>query len=465
VVGASANPHKGGYALVANLKVRFPERLYPVNPSHEEVCGLRCYPGVEELPETADLAILFVPAPSVPSLIEACGKRGIRRIMIQSAGFSETGKEGRRLQEACLRVARAHNIRLWGPNCMGIVDGHSSMVASFMRPEIWKGRLRPGGVSLIVQSGMLSAGFLMQILSEGYFGLAKACSIGNRSDVNECDLLDFFRRDPDTQVVAMYLESLIDPPRFRKAVGRLDRPVVLLKGGLSAQGARAALSHTGSLAGDAAISEGFLRQLGVYRAHDFVQLMDLTRAVLLWGRKLGPRSQTPPRIAVVTFSGAAGIVATDHMVRRGMELARLSPETLRLLKQVFPPWMEPQNPVDIWPAIERSGPRAAIGKSLEALVRDPEVDGIYLHLFVDRRIQGEDLSFLAPMGSGPKPGAIWTIGDTGSFRAFRERMAELGIPTYLEVARGVEALALLGMGSRRKSPSAYEGWEKTLTRV
>ena len=438
VVGASADPRRGGYHLVANLAECLKERIYPVNPRYEEICGLPCYGSVLDLPESVDLCIVFVPAPDVPKVLDACGKKGIRRVMIQSAGFAETGEQGRRLQDRCVQIARQTHLRLWGPNCMGMLNGRKRIVASFMRPDIWRENLRGGGVSLIVQSGMLAAGFLMQILSDGYFGLSHACSIGNRCDVNECDLLEHFAQDSATEVVALYLESVADGARFRRAVAALGRPVILLKGGTSPGGAQAAVSHTASLAGDAQVAEGLFRQLGVHRAHDFVELMDLTKALALWrGRTRGGR------VAVVTFSGAAGIVCADHLARRGMTLSPLSPSTIQKLREILPPWMEPANPVDIWPAIERVGRVRAYGAALQALAADPLVDAIHAHLYVDARIAKGDMAFLQPLAHAPKPAALWIIGDTAWFGHFRSRSESLGVPVYREIERGVRALSLM----------------------
>ncbi len=437
VIGASPSPHKGGHALVANLMDYCGEKLYPVNPNYQEVLGRPCYGSVEEVPETVDLAIVFVPAKDVPRVIAQCGRKGITRVMIQSAGFAETGKQGRMLQERSLEEARGAGIRIWGPNCMGLINGHTRMVASFMRPHVWKDILRPGDVSVVVQSGMASAGFLMQVISEGYFGLSKACSIGNRCDINECDLLEYFAQDPETQVVAMYLESVSEPSRFRRAIENLGKPVVLLKGGLSRGGARAAQSHTGSLAGDAKVAEGFFRQLKIQRAYDFLEMMDLTKALSVWKGKKGGR-----RIAVVTFSGAAGIVASDHLESRAMALAQLSPSTCAKLKEVFPPWMEPSNPVDIWPAIERSGREKAYLWTLQALVNDPGVEAIHVHMYVDEQLVEGSWNLLEPLASWSGRAALWLIGDTRCFRQVREKVEAMGIPVFGEIQRGIRALAL-----------------------
>jgi len=434
VIGASEDPRKGGYALVSNLKETIPRHLYPVNPESSEICGLPAFKSVSDLPGPVDLAILFIPARAVPQVMEECGKKGIARIMIQSAGFAETGPQGLALQESCVLTARKYGMRVWGPNCMGIVNGRTGLVASFMRPDIWRGHLRAGKVSLIVQSGMLSAGFLVQILKEGFFGLSKACSIGNRCDVNESDLLEYFAEDSETEVIAMYLESIAEVPRFRQAMSQLRKPVVLLKGGTSAEGARAAQSHTGSLAGDAGLTAGFLRQMKIHRATDFFEMVDVARGLSLWqGRGRGRR------VGIVTFSGASGIVASDHVADVGMTLASLSPGTIRTLQAVFPPWMTPQNPVDLYPAIERVGQKA-FKVAIEAVLADPHVDALYLHLYMDSKLLEQGAGFLNSLKGSKKPTAVWLIGDPQCFRKVRDIIEPLGTPVFTELARGARVL-------------------------
>ena len=435
VIGASTDPRKGGYALVANLKEKFSAALYPVRPAGGMVCGIKALARVGELPKPVDLAIVFVRAPLVPAILEECGVKGIRNVMIQSAGFAETGPRGIALQERCLAVARRFGMRIWGPNCMGVINAATGMVASFMRTDIWKGYLKSGGVSLVVQSGMLSAGFLWQILKEEYFGLSKACSIGNKCDVNECDLLEYFAADDTTEVIGMYLESIADVSRFRRLAGKMKKPLVVLKGGTSDEGARAARSHTASLAGNALVTEGFFRQLGVYRAFDFVEMVDLLRSLTLWqGKTRGPG------IGILTFSGASGIVAADHLDRCAMHLAPLSAKTIRILKDIFPGWMEPRNPVDLWPAIEKVG-REAYRVALEALLNDQGVDGIYIHLYVDSMLLQDILEALSPLAHAKKTVAIWVIGDSACFPALRKQVEAMGAPVFTEVSRGAMILS------------------------
>jgi acetyltransferase len=282
---------------------------------------------------------------------------------------------------------------------------------------------------------MMSAGFLVQILKEGYFGLSKACSIGNRCDVNECDLLEYFAEDPETQVIAMYLESLLDVPRIRRILSRLEKPVVLLKGGLSEEGAEAAQSHTGSLAGDGRLAQGFLRQMKVRRASDFFEMVDIARGLSLWqGRTAGTR------VGIITFSGASGIVASDHIAGLGMRVATLSPETLRVLKTVFPAWMSPRNPVDVWPAVEQVGQKA-FEVAARAMLADPQVDAIYLHLYLDWKLLEMGVGFLDCLKGARKPTAIWLIGDPQCFRTVRDAVEAFGTPVFTEVGRGALVLS------------------------
>ncbi|OPX38889.1 MAG: hypothetical protein B1H13_10625 [Desulfobacteraceae bacterium 4484_190.3] len=267
LIGASKNPLKGGQSILKNLMAGFKGKIYPVNPGHDEVNGLKSYPSILEVPDPVDFAIIFIPAEATVKAAKECAERGIPGVMVQSAGFAEVGGRGEVLQEELRAIGRKNGMRIWGPNCMGLVDPVKNHVFSFVSPAIWDEELVPGRVSFIVQSGMLSAGFLMDIMSHGTMGISKACSIGNKVDVDECDL------------VGLYLESMKNGKRFLDLCQRSRKPIVVLKGGKSEKGARAALSHTGSIAGDRAIISGALAQAGVVEAGDFMELMDLCRTL------------------------------------------------------------------------------------------------------------------------------------------------------------------------------------------
>jgi acetyltransferase len=441
LIGATANPLKGGFAILFNLKQGYTGRIYPVNPRYEEIEGLRCYPSVDAVPDPVDLAIIFIPAARVLDAVDDCARRGIRAIMIQSAGFAESGESGRDLQDRLLGISRANGARIWGPNCMGMVDAHRKFVFSFVSPALWEEGLAVGPVSLVVQSGLLAAGFLIDHMTHGTMGIAKACSIGNKSDVDECDILEHLLADPDTGAVAMYLESIQDGRRFVGICRQATKPIVVLKGGLSQGGAAAALSHTASLAGDGAVSTGVLAQAGVTQARDFGQLMDLAKTLSFYPQV---RFEHPPRVAVMTYSGAAGIVSADFIERKGLALATLSPVTVATLKLLFPDWMPVGNPVDLWPAIETHGPEKIFREALQALCDDNGVDLVVLHIFAGGRFAESDMAPLAEIArQADKPLLCWVLGTRTAVRPFTVRTQALGVPVFREVGRSIECAAAL----------------------
>jgi acetyltransferase len=223
IIGASANPVKGGHFILKNAMRGFKGGIYPVNPGYETIEGLPCYATVSEVPDPVDLAIIFVPGPGVPAIVKECAGRGISGVMIESAGFAEAGDNGKQLQEQLIAIGRETGIRIWGPNCMGLVDAVNKKVFSFVLPSIWEEGLTTGDVSLVVQSGMLSAGFLIDIMTHGTMGISKACSIGNKADVDECDILQYLIDDPETGVIGLYLESIRNGRRFVDLARRSSR--------------------------------------------------------------------------------------------------------------------------------------------------------------------------------------------------------------------------------------------------
>lgn len=450
VIGATPNPLKGGNAILRNLLLGYRGGIYPVNPKYGLIEGLACYPSVEAVPDPVDLAVVFVPAPQVPAAVDACVGRGIRGAIIESGGFAETGPEGKRLQEALLATARRTGIRLWGPNCMGLVDCVHRRIFSFMDPQaLEQGEFIPGDVSLVVQSGMLSAIFLIDIMSNATMGVSKVCSLGNKVDVNECDVLEYLLGDRATGVIGLYLESFSDGRRFVALCRSSEKPIVVLTGGRSRQGATAALSHTASLAGNRRIVAGALAQTGAVEARDFKEMMDLCRSLSL----MKPPESGSNRVAVLTLSGGAGIVATDCVAERGLALADLSATTKDSLAALFPAWMPVANPVDLWPAVERqTDPDADVfGRSCRALIADPGVDALFLHAFVSSpRSRPNPAALGAMLRDAGKPAVVWTIGRRDDCFSFQKEALAQGIPAFPEISRAAECLAAIL--SRRRRP-------------
>jgi len=439
LLGATANEKKGGFSILNNLMTGFSGRIYPVNTRYSEISGLPCYADINQVPDPVDMAIIFVPAPATPEIVQACADRGIPGVIIQSAGFAETGEKGKGLQNQLAEISRRTGIRIWGPNCMGLVDAVHKKVFSFVSHSIWDVGLLPGGISLIVQSGMLSAGFLMDMMTLDKMGVSKVCSIGNKVDVNECDILEYLLKDPDTTSIGLYLESIGHGRRFFETCRNAGKPIVLLQGGKSKNGARAAMSHTASMAGNSAILKGAMSQAGVVQADDFKQMMDLSHTLSLFPNENFHRSG---RIAIATFSGGAGIVSTDFLDRHGLTLADLSEETHLRLKNIFPEWMPPANPVDLWPTIERNGVNKAYKLTVDAVCADPGVDAVFLHAFVGGPIWQLKLKPIVETAKkAGKPIFFWIIGNEKDAQQIQEEARRLKVPIFRELSRAVECMA------------------------
>jgi acetyltransferase len=440
VVGATPNPFKGGNAILKNLIAGYTGGIYPVNPQYSEIEALTCFPSVRAIPEQVDLAIVFVPAKKVPATIEDCIAKGVPGVMIESGGFAETGLDGTALQQSLKNMVSRSGIRLWGPNCMGLVDAYHDYVFSFMAPGALEHGLLRGNISLVVQSGLLSAGFLIDIMNHYITGISKVCSIGNKVDVNECDLMPHLLQDTNTKVVGLYLESFSDGRLFADLCRRSDKPIVLLYGGKSRKGAEAAISHTASLAGNQRVISGVLAQAGVIEATDFKQMIDICRS--LAATEAHP--ERPGRVAILTFSGGAGIVSSDFIEKHGLSVAELSLSTKETLKGLFPEWMPVSNPVDLWPAMERhAGSRVDVyGTALKAVLRDPSVDSVFVHTYAGNIRIKLDIADLAEQSkTAGKPAFVWLLGSREEAFAFKKEALAHGIPVFDELSRGIECLA------------------------
>ena len=445
VIGASADPMKVGYYILKNTLGGYRGRVYPVNPRYENLQGVPCYPDIDSIPVNFELAIYFIPARFLPDTIRACAKKGVKGIIIESAGFAEVGDAGKELQEESVRLAEEHGIRLWGPNCMGLLDGYKRHVFSFLMSDQVFDLLKPGNASFIVQSGMLSAGFLLMMLERGGLGLSKMCSIGNKCDVHETELLQYLIDDNSTEVIGMYVESIKDPAGFMECARSTSKPIVMLKGGQSPIGARAAASHTASMAGDYTIMRHVFEQCGITEVFDINELMDMVR-----GFSKTRLLEHDAGTAIVTFSGGGGIITSDMLHARGLKVANLTPESLMALEEVFPEWMAPSHPVDIWPAIEKNGYQKVYARTIDILMNDPGVDSLIIHLFASRMDASYLWNLVTMKERCGKPVVAWCVGNGEKLGAFKAELEGMGIPVFEEMVRGVDFLAAFKRHVRKK---------------
>jgi len=433
VVGASKT--NLGYSVLMNLVNGFTGGIYPVNRNYKEIEGLPCFSTLEAIPHPVDLAIIIVPAASVPAVLEACVAKNIRSVIIESAGFAESGADGLALQDQCVAIAKGAGIRMWGPNCMGLVDVLRKHFFTFMHPAIRAEGLLPGRISLIVQSGMMSAIFLVEVGRRG-IGVAKACSIGNRADVDECDVLEYLLADPDTEVIALYSESILRGRFFAQMAQSSTKPIVLLKGGSSKAGAQAAKSHTYSLSGNSRLLNSVLELSGVTVADEIYQMMDLANALATI-----PHVNPACRTAVVTLSGGAGVLACDALERHRIPVAQLSGQTKKTLGELFPVWMPVANPIDLFPTVGLHGRDVAFGRAISAVLEDSNVDVLLIHVVVGL---GEDIEDLAALKKKAdqlgKVVLFWLMGRQEAAARFHQRARTLGIPVHADISRAAECL-------------------------
>ncbi len=368
VVGASPRRGSFGHNLYTNLRDSgFRGVLYPVNPNHSQIETVPTVPDLSKLPEPVDLAILLVPAPLVPEVARQGVEAGtVRSLLVLSGGFRESGPQGTAYEDALRTVAQEGGVPLVGPNCVGITncDPNVSMHAMFAdRPMPQHGR-----VAFISQSGALCLSILDAARSRG-IGFSKFMSIGNKADVNELDLLDYLGSDPETGVILMYIEELSFGKPFIEVARRITlerrKPIFALKSGRSPQGARAARSHTGSLAGSDAAYDAILAQCGIHRVETIYQLFDYAT-----GFELQPLLRGP-RIAVVTNSGGPGIIATDALVKSGLQIAEFGEQTRDRLRDFLPPHASAQNPCDLTGDADEDD----FQRTLQAVLEDENVDG------------------------------------------------------------------------------------------
>lgn len=449
VVGASRNPEKVGYGVFSNLvQAGFPGRILGVNPAGGELLGHPLYPSIDAIPGTVDLGVFVVPPKAVLAGIPELARKGMKAAIAVSAGFKEVGGEGVLLERALREVSAAAGIRVLGPNCLGLIDTGSSLNASFSR-----GTPPKGSISFFSQSGALCTAVLDLAVGRNV-GFSKFVSLGNQADVSESDILEFLADDPSTRVILGYVESIEDGRRFLRAARKatVRKPVIVLKAGATASGARAASSHTGSLAGsDRAYAAAFC-QAGVVRAETVEDLFDLA---------LGFAMQPLPRgdrLLILTNAGGPGILAADTADRLGIPLAEVSGALLERIRRALPSTASLANPVDVI-GDARAGRYRDV---LAALRDDPSADIVLVLLTPQAMTEPEDTAratVSALAGSGKTVFASFlgeaTVGGS------REILTRGGVPNYPVPERAVRAVhAMLKYSRARTAAFPESGDEK-----
>ena len=340
IVGVSRNPSSPNFHLVSNLvKLKFPGKVYPVNPNAEELAGLKAYPDLKSIEGDIDLAIISVPANQVPDIVRDCIAKKVKAVSIITGGFSETGDNGKGLQGEILNLLRENGIRAIGPNALSPVNTANNFIISFSSIE----KMTRGTLSFIFQSGLYDP-MLNWFFSDRNLNISKLIDLGNKMDISEVDALEYLAQDPETKVIAMHLESIAgDARKFMRLLKDTtkEKPVIVLKSGRTAAGAKAASSHTGAIIKSSdAVFDVALKQSGAIRAQGLDEFFDLAKIF----EYLSPLKNN--RIAIATGSGGEGVITTDCSQLNGFTLAELNPETRSNLRSIYPPWDIPPNPLD-----------------------------------------------------------------------------------------------------------------------
>jgi len=431
VIGAAREPHKLGYGVLQNIiQYGYAGPIYPINPQAEEILGLKAYPSIMDVPGPVELAVIVVPARFVAPVLRECGQKGVRGVIIISAGFRETGTAGLKAEQELVEIARQYKMRIIGPNCLGLIDTVCSLNASFAA-----GMPQQGGIAFMSQSGALCTAILDWALAT-HIGFSRFVSFGNKADVDEVDLLQAWCEDPHTRVIIAYLEAITNGVRFMKTARSVTRrkPVIALKSGITSAGSKAVSSHTGSLAGSEQAYDTAFRQSGVIRASSVQELFNLSLAF----------AHQPPlrgnRVAIVTNAGGPGIMATDALEIAGLQLASLARETVEFLQKHLPPAANFYNPVDVL------GDALAdrYGAALSAVLTDEQVDGAVVILTPQAMTQIVETAQVIGKTAAQydKPVVSCFMGQEKVSQAY-ETLREHHLPNYSFPEQAINALGAL----------------------
>ncbi|MFZ0449275.1 MAG: CoA-binding protein [Desulfatiglandaceae bacterium] len=363
IIGISRRKGPGSYNLMENmLHYGFKGKIFPINPRAKEILGFQAYPSIREVGRQVDLAVITLPRKLVVEQVGECAASGVKAVIVVSQGFADADDQGKALQHEMVGIARKNNMRILGPNTLGVVNNFHHFTTSFMPLNREK-----APIGMICQSGLFFVG-------AGNFTekIGKGIDIGNACDIGFSECLEYLGEDPDIEIIAIHMEGLDQPKEFLSLASRVarEKPIVVFKTGQSAAGARAAASHSGSMAGDYNIYRAALKQAGLLFLDKDGHMRDAVRTLLHQPLLKGKR------VAVITITGAGGIVASDALARNGLDLARLSKETIARVAGLSPEWMPLGNPLDIWPAVMKHGIQEVYAQALEAVLADPGVDGV-----------------------------------------------------------------------------------------
>ena len=446
IVGSFRKGMFGGYVAVKNMMdAGFGGEVFPINPSYKEVLGMKVYPSVLDVPGDIDLALIMIGSRSVPGVLRQCAGKNIKAVVVVADGFAERDEEGVRLQEEVVSIARGAGMRVIGPNTAGIVNTANGLnpcpyIAGYSR-------IREGGMALCSQTGMINPQ-AFPYADLGY-GMSKICDLGNKCDVDECDMLEYLEDDQATAVISIYMETVRNGHRFTEVAGKVaaKKPVLIFKSGKTREGAKASASHTGSMAVDDKIFDAACKQSGVIRLEKFSELFDLPKIFAFQPLPKGNR------LAIVSITGGVGVISTDEGAKYGLKVRPLSNETTEILNRLFPGLGG--NPIDMGPSVASVSDFMSFYRNvIRTVAADNQTDCFMNIVWADPagentfgylKIYEDELRNLK------KPIATWIYGTQVSvIRDLTKQLEDIEFPVFTELETAIKALGIAYQYSTRQ---------------
>ncbi|MBE9482217.1 MAG: CoA-binding protein, partial [Chloroflexi bacterium] len=413
--------------------------IYLVNPKGGNILGLPVYPSIYGLPDGVDLAVIIIPANLTAVAVRECVAKGIKSIVLSAGGFSEVDGEGEQRQQELSGIIKDTGIRVIGPNTSGHISTPHNFTSTFFPLG---GKIPRGNISYIAQTGNFASLTMRYIMSGENFGVARVVGLGNKIDIDESEILEYYAEDPETKAIFMYLESIKRPRRFLEVASKLTRvkPVFLFEGGSTREGALAAVTHTAALASDERIIEGAIQQAGITRVNKYSYLFLVAKALASMPLPRGNR------VSFLSPSGALLVVMSDLCYQQlGLTIPNLEEPTKQRLQEISPTWIRVRNPVDIWPAVSLHGIEYGYGEAIKVLMKDTNIDAIVAIMVLAEELGVPRLDFIVDLVRKypEKPLYMHFSGNKKLMDEAKAFLEPQGVPTFLLVEEPFEVLSIL----------------------
>lgn len=439
IIGASSTPGKAGHEVIQNILANgYTGKLYLVSPKGGDILGMPVYSSIASLPEGIELAIVIIPAKVTIQAVRECAAKGIKSIVLAAGGFSEVDEEGENLQKELFKTIAETGVRVIGPN----TSGHTSTPHRFTSSFFPLGKIPRGNVSYIAQTGNFATHTMRYIITGENFGVARVVGLGNKIDVDESEILEYYAEDSQTKAIFMYLESIKRPRHFIDIASKVTRikPVFLLKGGSTREGSLAAVTHTAALASDERIIDGAIKQAGITRIYKYSHLFLVAKALACMPLPKGNG------VSFLAPSGAMLVALADLCYQRwGLDVPDLEEVTQQRLQEISPTWIRMRNPVDIWPSALVHGIEYSYREAIEVLMKDPNIDAIVPILMLVEEVGIPNLDFIVELAKSYPEKLLYVTfsGDKKYMETAKAFLEPRGVPTFPLIEQPFEVISIL----------------------